>query len=289
MFDLFADLDRQEEKVREEYIRAPFPYPGSKSKSLDQILPLLPYRKIYCEPFGGSGAVLLSRNESNLEIFNDRYAGVVALYRVVKDPIKLLQLIEKIKLSLHAREEFIWCKQTWENCTDDVERAYRWYYIVNSSFYGKARNFGRVLKSSSQFGKKLQNNIELLYPVHERLKNVQIENLDWWQCIEDYDSEDCVFYFDPPYRTVFKGCYKHELSDIEHRSMLDRIFKMKGFVAISSYEDPMYTSYPWNHKYTWKVDVARGMAITETNKLAGTDYSELPEFREVKECLWIKE
>jgi hypothetical protein len=49
-----------------------FGYYGGKFSHLDFILPLLPtsYRH-YCEPFGGSAAVLINRKPAAVETYND--------------------------------------------------------------------------------------------------------------------------------------------------------------------------------------------------------------------------
>ena len=52
--------------------RFAFGYYGGKYSHLRWLLPLLPKTRAYCEPFGGSAAVLLNREPSPVETFNDR-------------------------------------------------------------------------------------------------------------------------------------------------------------------------------------------------------------------------
>lgn len=278
------------EEVRENYIRAPFGYPGAKSRALENILPRLSYRNSYGEPFGGSGAVLLSRRPSNLEIFNDRYSGVVSFYRVVRDKQKLPQLLDRLLINVHAREEFIFCRDTWKNCDDDVERAARWYYMVRCSFGQQGRNFARSTSGKAQIGQKFHNGLELFQPVHDRLRNVQIENLDWRQCLKDYDREEMVWYLDPPYYKVWKGIYDHEMPDEDHEELLHRIFMLKGFVAISSYPNELYDNpkWKWNSIHEWSQRTsANGFAFTETNNKVG--FEEETVRRPSIERLYVKE
>ena len=177
--DIFAELDAiTAPKTRETIIRAPFPYPGGKSKSVLKILPLLPHSKSYIEPFGGSGAVLLSKPACKLDVFNDRYAGVVAFYRCIRNTAKYQRLIEAIDLSIYSREDFKWCKDTWENCEDDVERAFRWYYMISYSFASFGRNWGRATSGSGSLAGKIRNRLPEFDTLHARLKNVSVENQD---------------------------------------------------------------------------------------------------------------
>lgn len=288
--DLFALMSSLDDTpvVREDIVRAPFGFPGGKSRSLMEILPKLPQRRGYGEPFGGSGSVLLARSACDLEVFNDRYAGVTVFYRCMRDRQKSEALVERLRQVLHTREEFIWCRDTWKNCEDEVERAARWYYSVLMSFGAQARHFGRAVDGKGQQGPKLWNNLKLFPAVHHRMKNVQVENLDYRQCLKDYDRPDFVWYLDPPYYTYNKGMYEHNLSGDEHIELMERVQQLRGFVALSGYDNPVYDRYKWDDKYTWKVRVSMlGMAFNEECHTSGLEESQ--KRGHAQECLWIRE
>lgn len=284
LLSLFNALDDSAQS-RESYVRAPFGYPGAKSRSIKEILPNLPQTDKYVEVFGGSGAVLLARRESKMEVYNDRFGGVVAFYRCIRDRDKLQALTDRLELIVHSREEFIWCRDTWANCEDDVERAARWFYALQTSFTSQSRNFGRSLSGSNQIAKKIQNNIKTFPLVHERLKHVLIENLDWRQCLQDFDDEDTVFYLDPPYLDVSSGIYKCSFTKSDHAELLERIFKLRGFVALSGYPNELYDSYNWDVRKSWETRVTiTANSYTETNNQKhGTDRKDT-----AIECLWVK-
>lgn len=266
-------------------IRSPFSWPGGKGRSLDHILPELPYRSSYIEPFGGSGAVLLARNESKYEVFNDRFSGVTCFYRAIRDHHEALH--ERLQCIIHSREEFIWCKDTWKDVENIIERAARWYYMQQCCFAGQGRNFGRSLKKSNQISLKLRNNLRYFHPCHLRLRDVLIENTDWQVCFRDFDNPDSVFYIDPPYYKYFKGIYECEMTQDEHIELCERIFRLKGFVALSGYENQLYDKYPWDKTKTWMVrESMTGMAFSDTNNLQGQDHIQRGQAREV---LYIKE
>src|SRR5271169_2246469 len=81
-----------------------FGYYGGKFSHLDWLLPLLPECHHYCEPFAGSGAVLLNRRPSPIETFNDLDGEVVNFFRSLRDEKE--KLIEAIGLTPFSREEF---------------------------------------------------------------------------------------------------------------------------------------------------------------------------------------
>lgn len=287
LFALFNSMNDSEGAREKDILRAPFNYPGGKSRSIKNILPHLPYRSFYGELFGGTGAVLLSRNSSDLEVYNDRFGGVTCFYRVIRDKVKMNQLLDRMQLCLHSREEFVWSRDTWKNCEDEVERAARWYYSVLNSFAGQGLFFGRCLSGKGQIAQKLKNNLKLFPEIHERIKHVTIENQDYRMLLKDYDSSDAVWYLDPPYYDYAKGMYEHELNRGEHKELLERVFQLKGFVALSGYSNPLYDSYPWDDKHTW---VVRSSSLyagkgTETNNL---DEGEVVRGK-AQEVLYIKE
>lgn len=281
---LFDDIDHMTKSKDAGILRAPFGYPGGKSRSVKKILPHLPYRKRYIEPFGGSAAILLARNPSKLEIFNDRYGGVVAFYRCLRDPTLFQGLLDWLELTIHAREEFVWCKQTWENVDDPIERAARWYYMIQSSFGSIGRNWGRQTSRSSMAG-KIRNKLKLFPAIHARFHSVQVENQDWEDCLRDYSSPDAVIYLDPPYVDVNRGTYKNEMSIERHKDLIKWIFGSSAFIAVSGYSNPLYEEHPWDARHEWDAFVSiQSIVPSEGNKKKTHDKRE-----HVKEVLWIKE
>jgi len=269
----------------ETILRAVFPYPGGKSRSVGNILPLLPYRNKYIEPFGGSAAVLLARRKSRLEIFNDRYAGVVAFYRCIRDAKKMAALCEWLDLTVCAREEFVWAKERWQNVSGDVERAALWYYITNYSFASLGRNFGRTITRSPLAG-KIKLKLKLFPLIHERFRCVQVENQDWRDCIADYDSDDAVFYIDPPYVDAQVGAYVCTMSHSDHQDLITVIMELKGFAAVSGYSNPLYESADWDSRHEWESFVS----LQPAGDIKGNNKEGIDSKRgHATEVLWIKE
>ena len=60
-----------------------FGWYGGKYSHLDWLLPLLPECHHYCEPFGGSAAVLINRPPAPVETYNDIDGEVANFFRVL--------------------------------------------------------------------------------------------------------------------------------------------------------------------------------------------------------------
>ena len=289
MADLFAELDSLEcDTPRDVIVHAPFSYPGAKTKSIKHILPRLPRSTVYVEPFGGSAAILLARKPSKLEVFNDRYAGVVAFYRCIKDPELLKKLCEWIDLTIHSREDFIHCRDNWSTTTDLVARAGMWYYMTMYSFAKLGRNFGRTT-STRAYVARLHKYLPLFPQVHERFKDVQVENQDWLQCMRDYDGEDTVFYVDPPYfDSGSSDVYSNTFTRQDHIRLLNLIFELEGFVALSGYHNPIYDRFPWDDMFEWEIFTPIRSGATQSNNHHSAELVKTGRDK-TTEVLWIKE
>ncbi len=286
LFHKLEAMDGRRASSRQAILKPPFSYPGSKLKSVSMIRDILPYRKKYCEPFGGTGVVLLNRRPSSFEVFNDRYSGITDFYKCLHNKIWLQLLMKKIGTTIHSREFFIWCQDTWENEQSIVDRAFKWYYMMRYSFGGIGRNFGRSVGEKNNDSGKIMANVPGFLDVHERLRKVMIENKDALELMKEFDSVDCVHYLDPPYLDCGESAYKFMMNKNEHRNMLDTIFQIKGYVALSGYENNLYNCYAWDEVIKWEVKrTITPMAFCDTNYKKGKEQTT----REtINECLWIK-
>lgn len=287
--DLFNMLDAMDETpIEREHnpIRAPFGYPGGKDRSIKHLMKLLPVRDIWVDVCGGSGIVTLNRKRSKiLDVYNDRWSGVTAFFQCLRDDNLYQQLYDKIALTMHSREDFIFCKSNWTNENfDTVTRAALFHAMLSYSFSGLGRNWARTLKSRVTF--KETFDIPYWEMIHERFKECQIENLDWELCLKDFDGIGTVFYIDPPYLGTFPAIYKHKFTEATHRKMLDKIFNdVEGYVAVSSYVNPLYEEYPWDEKWEWKVSVSiNSRSSTETGHRMYDGH-----ISDAVECLYVKE
>ena len=284
---LFDDLDNTDVTEETPVLRAPFGYMGAKTRSLKHILPMLPYRNSYIEVFGGSGVALLNRRSSKLDVYNDRYGGIVSFYRCLRDKEKFDALIGWLELTVHSKEDYLFCRDTWKDCNDIVERAGRWYYSVAYSFSSKGTAWGRTVSSTPLAG-QIRRKLPAFDAVHRRLENVQIENSSWEVMFRDYDNSEAVFYLDPPYVATDTTMYKYTMNHDDHRRMLQTIMDAKGFVALSGFSNTLYDGYDWDDRISWEVTCTlTGNANNERNCKAHLDG--LESYHQAEEVLWIKE
>jgi DNA adenine methylase len=248
-----------------------FGWYGGKYSHLDWLLPLLPPCHHYCEPFGGSAAVLLNREPSPVETYNDIDGEVVNFFRVLRDESE--RLIRAIGLTPFSREEFaIACEI--DPSVDPVERARRFYVRARQVRTGLAQSatLGRWAncKNTSRAGmagavSRWLGAIEDLQDIALRLLRVQIENRPATEVIRLYDSPDTLFYCDPPYVHDTRGdtnAYAYEMNNEEHRHLALVLNSVQGLVAISGYDcDVMNDLYP---SPNWYKHIAPAKTIHST-------------------------
>ena len=117
--------------------RIAFGWYGGKYSHLSWLLPLLPITNHYCEPFGGSAAVLLNRSPSNVETYNDMDGEVVNFFRVLRTDRDALA--EAIALTPFSREELVLATREPLAGISDFERARRFYVRARQTRTGLAQ------------------------------------------------------------------------------------------------------------------------------------------------------
>jgi len=222
-----------------------FGWYGGKYSHLDWLLPLLPKATHYCEPFGGSAAVLINREPSPVETYNDIHGEVVNFFRVLREQKDAL--VEAIGLTPFSRAEFeAAIKEPVEGLTE-LERARRFYILARQVRTGLAQkaSTGRwahcLLTSRAGMAGAVSRwlgAVEDLPLIAQRLLRVQIENEPAIKVIRRYDSKETLFYCDPPYPHDSRGdanAYANEMTDEQHSELAEVLRNVKGKVALSGY------------------------------------------------------
>ena len=235
-----------------------FGWYGGKYSHLDWLLPLLPPATHYCEPFGGSAAVLINRIPSPVETYNDLDDEVANFFQVLRDQHE--ELIRAIGLTPFSREELRIAVEESTDGLSDLERARRFFVRARQVRTGLAQtaSVGRWAhcKLTSRAGmagavSRWLGSVEGLSEIVQRLLRVQIESASAIEVINRYDSSETLFYCDPPYPHDSRSdtnAYKFEMSEREHRILAETLHSVQGKVAISGYHgqlmDELYSD--WN-------------------------------------------
>lgn len=226
--------------------KSPLSWYGGKYYMAKDIIDVFPEHKLYVEGFGGAGHVLFKKPTSSMEVYNDLHNGLYLFFKYLRDTDKYQELIKQLQLTPYSREELN-ASKTWYEETNELERVRKFYVRTMQSVsnnggwcYSKSNSRRGMCQAVSRW---LGNIDENLVDIVERLREVQIENLDIIDLLKKYDKEDTLFYLDPPYipdTRQQKKSYQHEMTVEQHQALVTTLITLKGKVVLSGYDHDIY-------------------------------------------------
>jgi len=226
-------------------VKIAFGWYGGKFNHLGWLLPLLPECHHYCEPFAGSAAVLLNREPSPLETYNDIDGEVVNFFRTLRD--RPDDLIRAIGLTPFSRAELELAADPNPDGLPELERARRFFVRARQARTGLAQtaSAGRwaQCRETSRAGmagavSRWLGSVARLPEIALRLLRVQFENRPAQDILRLYDSPTTLFYCDPPYVHSTRGdakAYRFEMTDADHTGFASALSRCRGKAALSGY------------------------------------------------------
>lgn len=228
---------------------------GGKWKIAPWIVGHFPKHACYTEVFGGGASVLLRKPRARAELYNDLDQTIVALFRILRDPVAAEELIRLLHITPFARAEF---DAAYERSDDPIEDARR--TIVRSFMgYGSDGTSGVYktgFRSTVTSTLKLPATEWATYPtalrlVIERLAGVVIESRPALDLLQQMDAPHTLHYIDPPYlpstrsqgnrrRGAGYHVYEHELSEEDHVELLELLGRLQGMIVLSGYPSELY-------------------------------------------------
>lgn len=247
-------------------------YHGGKFRLAPWLLQFFPPHGCYVESFGGAASVLLQKPPVYAEVYNDLDGDIVNFFRVLRDPVMRLDLIQACRLTPYARDEF---DAAYEPTDDPLERARRTCIRAAMGFgsAGATRaTTGFRIDTRRKYGTAQHN--WAAYPDHlgaigERFAGVLIENRPALTVIEAHDGPATLHFVDPPYVHATRqmrnlGCYRHEMSDAEHLQLLATLRDVDGMVVLCGYDTELYADSlrDWQcHRTQARISGGRGTTL----------------------------
>lgn len=118
-------------------------YHGAKFRIATWVISHFPAHRVYVEPYGGAGAVLLRKEPAEVEVWNDLNDDLFNLFLVLRTPSQAAELLSRLAITPYARREQ---ELAFEPCSDPVERARRLivraFFTVGSDAASRGRRSG---------------------------------------------------------------------------------------------------------------------------------------------------
>lgn len=268
---------RSKEATRKK-LRPPVKWHGGKHYLARRIVACFPQHHTYLEPFGGAASVLLNKEPSPVEVYNDLDKRITRLFRVLRDHGE--EFRRTLTLTPYSEIEFETAKETSD---DDMEQARRDFVRWRLSLGGRGDSFSftlhRVRRQMADVVSGYLSAIDQQLPlIVDRLRTVEIISRPAIDVIRKWDSSKTLIYCDPPYlpstrQANSREVYGREMSESDHRELAMVLGACKGHVILSGYPSALYEELygDWRRR---EFDIA--------NHAAGGKSKD----REV-ECLWM--
>lgn len=288
----------------------PIKWHGGKYYLRKWIVGLMPPHLHYVEPFFGGGGILLARDpdkdwmstetetetektskgklpaalQGSSEVANDLHGELINFWRVLQNPEDFEGFRKRIEMTPFSEAEFDDALESLNSGKpgNNVERAVRFFILARQSRQGLMKDFATLSRNRtrSRINEQVSawlNVIEGLPDVHQRLRNVVILNQSACDVIRKQDGENTLFYCDPPYVHETRsttGEYAFEMTEQQHRELLDLLAGISGKFMLSGYPSTLYQE--WEVRHGWK----RHEFLIDNKAAAG-------KVKETKtECLW---
>lgn len=256
-------------------------YHGGKFRLAPWVIQHFPPHICYVESFGGAAGVLMQKERSYAEVYNDLDGDIVNLFRVLQRAESRDALTELLVMTPYARAEF---ELAWEEVDEPIERARRTIIRAQMGFGSAGATKGHTgfrIDTKRKYG--TAQSLWQKYPeqvgiIGERLTGVLIENRPAVEVIDAHDGVDTLHYVDPPYvhSTRVRGAgngryYRHELNDEDHVELIECLARAQGMVALSGYSSEIYQDLlsGWTmNSVNARISAGRGGALRQ-------------------ECLWL--
>lgn len=224
-------------------VKAAFSYYGGKQSIAPQIANIIrdmPHT-IYAEPFAGGCAVLFNKpfdptsRPRCFEILNDTNELIVNWYRVLQSNYE--ELLYKIKYTPFSEAEYQRAKRIYREKEKHDQVTLAWAFTV-----GIMQSFNKALFNGWASSKQVDDPIAWenykykLEIIYERLKYVAIANRDALKFIKVYDSEQSLFYCDPPYPGTQQQHYKGYTQE-DFEELIEVLAGIKGSFVLSCYSN----------------------------------------------------
>ncbi|KAA0473361.1 DNA adenine methylase [Klebsiella variicola] len=244
-------------------------YHGGKFRLASWIISHFPEHRCYVEPFGGGASVLLKKEASEAEVYNDLDGDVVNLFRVLRNPETAQQLVDACALTPYSRDEF---NCAYEDSESRVEQARRLIVRATMGFGSAGATKGKTgfrldTKRNSATAQRIwARQPDNLAAVASRFAGVLIENRSAIQCMRDHDTVSTLHFVDPPYvhdtrvETAKNSAYRFEMTNEEHMELLNVLKELRGAVIVCGYNSDLYNNALSGWKQVTRTTAANGFA-----------------------------
>ena len=264
-------------------------YIGGKSKIGKWIVPFYSENmETYVETFGGMFWCFFNMDLSkypNLKrvVYNDFNPLNYNLFQCVQNPSELQRALDSISVQQvgvdatppEFREKFVTYQQEifgsgFTINYPDYEVAAKYAYVLTQVFSGSKPETSSFIDLKGKYRSKyLSFRDKLSKPdwISHFEKITNVENMDFQQVIEKYDSPSTYIYLDPPYWKTENYYNNHDFDSGDHERLANVLKQVEGNFSLSYYDFPLLHDWFPEDQYRWeKKEFAKAAAAKKNTK-----------------------
>lgn len=264
-------------------------YIGGKSKIGKWIVPFYPTdMETYVEPFSGMFWCFFNmelEKYPNLKkvVYNDFNPLNYNLFQCVQNPSELQRVMDEIEVqqvgvidtSIELKEKFNTFQseifgEGFKVENRDYLTAAKYVYVLSQVFSGSKPETSSFIDLKGKYRSKyLAFRDKLSKPnwVDHFLKITDVENLDFQDVIEKYDSPSTYFYVDPPYWKTENYYSNHDFDRDDHERLAIALNNVQGKFSLSYYDFELLHDWFPETKNRWeKKEFAKAAAAKKGTK-----------------------
>ena len=251
-------------------------YIGGKARISKWIVPYIPRDiETYVEPFSGMFWVFFKMDLNhypNLKtvVYNDFNGLNANLFSCCKEYDRMWDEMSKypcqqlgVEDTPSTYEEMFneYQKEVFHSgitITDDnkFEVAAKYVYVLTQIFSGSKPETSSYMDYKGKYRCKVLIFMDKLKDKKYRShfdKITFVENMDFQEVIEKYDSEKTYFYVDPPYWKTENYYSNHDFDRNDHERLADSLKSISGKFSLSYYDFPILRVWFPKHEYVWEM------------------------------------
>ena len=264
-------------------------YIGGKSKIGKWIVPFYPEEmETYVETFGGMFWCFFNMDLTkypNLKkvVYNDFNPLNYNLFQCVKNPQLLLDAINAIPCQQVGvdvtpeiyKEQFVNFQaeifaENFNVNTYDYVVAAKYAYVLTQVFSGSKPETSSFIDLKGKYKSKyLTFRDKLSKPewVEHFLRITEVENMDFADVIQKYDSPTTYIYLDPPYWKTENYYNNHDFDRKDHERLANTLHNVQGKFSLSYYDFELLHEWFPEETYRWeKKEFAKAAAAKKGTK-----------------------
>lgn len=243
-------------------ITPPLKWHGGKHYLANWVVSLMPRHLHYVEPYAGGLSVLLARDPADerlwlpgqkgvSEVVNDLDGNLTNFWSVLQSPALFPEFRRLAEATPFSESEWHAAGDVLREPAEDhcLLSAVAFFVRCRQSLAGRMRSFSPVTRTRLRRGmnggvSEWLGAVEGLAAVHERLRRVLVLGpRPALEVIAREDGPGTLFYLDPPYLHETRSApdaYAHEMTESDHRELLDAVRQCRGKVMLSGYPSRLY-------------------------------------------------